>query len=284
MSKDKQLEWTGERLTTIRTNEIMIHHLHRYALALEIAKDKVVLDIASGEGYGSNLLASMAAKVIGVDISEQAILFAQEKYSKSNLSFTVGSADKIPLGDNEIDVVVSFETIEHHDKHEEMLEEFKRVLKPNGVLIISSPDKLYYSDIPKFSNPFHVKELYQKEFKALMSKHFQYIKMFNQNILYGSLMVSEEGTGSGFLEFKGSFNQVEKFDTLSVPMYNLCIASNVPLAQELIKENSFFNAPNLLEEYLNKQEEIYRSKTYRAGMLVTFPFRILRRIFKRSNQ
>ena len=172
MLKSDEFEWTGERLTTGKSNEIVIHHLHRYAIALDLVKDKVVLDIASGEGYGSSLLANEAKKVIGVDIEAKVIEFAKAKYKKANLAFKIGRADQMPVDDNSIDVVVSFETIEHHDKHEEMFLEIKRVLKPDGVLIMSSPDKLNYRDIPKFYNPFHIKELYREEFKQLVEKYF----------------------------------------------------------------------------------------------------------------
>jgi len=63
------------------------------------------------------------------------------------------------------DLVVSFETIEHHDEHEQMLAEVKRVLKPDGMAIISSPDKAIYTDKPEYHNSFHVKELYREEFE-----------------------------------------------------------------------------------------------------------------------
>ena len=105
----------------------------------------MVLDIASGEGYGSALLASGATRVTGVDIDPQTVQGATQKYSSnnSNLEFKQGSADNIPLHSGLFDVVVSFETIEHHDNHVEMMREIKRVLKLGGLLIISSPDKLF---------------------------------------------------------------------------------------------------------------------------------------------
>ena len=110
-------KWSGERLETFVYGEFVSEHLHRYCLANLYVTDKVVLDIASGEGYGSNLLSSSAKEVIGVDIDQEAVENAKQKYKKSNLNFKTGSADKIPVADNSIDVLVSFETIEHHDKH-----------------------------------------------------------------------------------------------------------------------------------------------------------------------
>lgn len=89
---------------------------------------------------------------------------AKEKYKAHNLEYKVGQADKIPYKSNFFDVVVSFETLEHHDKHIEMMEEIKIVLKQGGICIISTPDKLVYSDKKNYQNPFHVKELYKEDF------------------------------------------------------------------------------------------------------------------------
>src|ERR1035438_3461036 len=109
--------WTGERLETHIYNYNTIEHLHRYAMATQLVTDKIVLDIASGEGYGSNLLSKFSKKVYGVDISAETIELASKKYLKNNLQFKVGSTSNIPIPDNTIDVVVSFETIEHHNQH-----------------------------------------------------------------------------------------------------------------------------------------------------------------------
>jgi ubiquinone/menaquinone biosynthesis C-methylase UbiE len=181
--------WTGERLETFVFNENTIEHLHRYAIATELAASKTVLDIASGEGYGTNMMAEVAAEVVGVDIDEETIANAKNKYEQANLSFKTGSADRIPCESGYFDLVVSFETIEHHDRHHEMMAEIKRVLKPGGLLLISSPDKLYYSDLTGYKNPFHVKELYQKEFESLLAQYFKYTSYCRQKNFIGSLIV-----------------------------------------------------------------------------------------------
>ena len=182
----KTLEWTGERYIPEIKGDIALEHLHRYAMACQFAKGKNVLDIASGEGYGSAMLAKVANHVIGVDISEEAISFATGKYSSDNLEFKIGSCAEIPLMDGSLDLIVSFETIEHHDQHEVMFKEFKRVLHPDGMLIISSPDKYTYSEMPDHSNPFHVKELYRNEFESLVSKYFENTQIYGQRVRYGS--------------------------------------------------------------------------------------------------
>ncbi|HET7118810.1 MAG TPA: methyltransferase domain-containing protein, partial [Hanamia sp.] len=196
--------WTGERLETFIYNDTTTEHLHRYAMAIEFIKNKVVLDIASGEGYGSNLLSQYAEKVIGVDIDETSITNARLKYNRKNLEFKTGRTDEIPLQDVTIDVVVSFETLEHHDKHQEMMREIKRVLKPGGILIMSTPDKKYYSDESQYKNPFHVKELYLNEFKELINSHFNCSEFYFQNMFKGSLIIPEK-INNGFKNFGGDF-------------------------------------------------------------------------------
>lgn len=164
----KELDWTGERLvTTVSDLHGVIEHLHRYALAVEICSNKIVVDIASGEGYGSVLISKVARKVYGVDIDEKSVLHAKNKYEKAggNLNFLVGSTSNIPVADNSVDVLISFETIEHHDEHEAMMLEVKRVLKEDGLLLISSPEKFIYRERDP-DNPYHIKELTFKEFKS----------------------------------------------------------------------------------------------------------------------
>ena len=189
----KALVFTGERYVPTLRGDIELEHLHRYLFACKAVAGKTVLDIASGEGYGSAMLAQTAKKVIGVDISQDAVAHAQEKYQAKNLEFRVGSCAAIPLDDASVDVVVSFETIEHLDQHESMMRQIKRVLRPGGVLVISSPDKLQYSDKQNYSNPYHVKELYRDEFNKLLSSYYKKHHVFGQRVVYGSALFCEDG-------------------------------------------------------------------------------------------
>ena len=118
-------------------------HIYRYAFACRHVEGKRVLDIACGEGYGSSALQKAgAANVIGVDISESTCAHAREKY---RLDARQGRAELIPLHDNCVEVVVSFETIEHVPDPGAFLDECVRVLKPGGIIIISTPNKDVYS-------------------------------------------------------------------------------------------------------------------------------------------
>ena len=200
------MEFTGERyIPELHDPEISYEHWHRYLYATQFAKDKVVLDIACGEGYGSHLLSSLAKRVVGVDISEEAVKHARSKYIRDNLSFLVGNMNKIPITENKMfDLVVCFETIEHVEEkvQHDFLQEIKRLLKPEGILIISTPDKLFYSDIPKYKNEFHIREFYHDEFKKLLAEYFKNVIILGQKIEVGSYIAPFNDVCTNFREFR----------------------------------------------------------------------------------
>jgi ubiquinone/menaquinone biosynthesis C-methylase UbiE len=248
----------GERFVPYDSNQIFTEHMHRYYFAKQFVKGLKVLDVACGEGYGSFILAEDAVFVTGVDISNDAIEHASKKYVKNNLNFIQGKAQDIQVESNSFDVVISFETIEHHDQHYEMISEIKRVLSPNGILIISSPDKKYYSELKKYKNPFHIKELYKSEFSALISSNFQYCYNFNQGISIGSFIVRDKSINDNILSFTtGSIEKTTTIcDELSYPEYNLIISSNHPIESNLLYKNYYFECHPMLMHYKKKEKEL----------------------------
>ncbi|HOF56006.1 MAG TPA: class I SAM-dependent methyltransferase [Prolixibacteraceae bacterium] len=275
------MKTTGERFIPGQGGVIELEHLNRYYFVVHQIDitDKTVLDIASGEGYGSNILAKHASRVIGVDISSEAIEHAKKKYQANNLEFIQGSVIEIPLTDNSVDVVVSFETLEHHDKHDEMMLEIKRILNNNGILIISSPDKYYYSELPGIKNDFHVKELYYDEFEELMKRHFEYTYFFSQRAFNGSMIVLNENGE----KFKSPiiFSE-EGLAKDFVPLYNIGIGTN-DLSFSL--ENNiviYQNCEDILTnvDIENAREDgfqrgmnhIRKTKYYRIGKFILRPF------------
>ena len=273
MSKKK---YTGERLETHEQGEGMIEHLHRYAVALERCKGRVVLDIASGEGYGSNLLAAVASKVTGVDIDAEAVQTANEKYAaqRSNLEFVRGSADSIPVGPGLFDVVVSFETIEHHDKHEEMMKEIKRVLKPGGLLIISSPDKLFYSDKPGTINPFHVKELYKDEFRSLLASYFKNVGLYRQKAFFSSVIIPDDSnTANKNIQFyEGNYSAISNSAGIE-SVYLVALASD-NFFENL--ESSLFKDYNFIE---NMRMRFEATSRFQFGNMVLNPIQFFKQKF-----
>lgn len=184
----------GERYLPEFKGTIELEHLHRYQLARTLTAGCDVLDIACGEGYGADILAATAKSVIGVDISPVAVEHAKSHYRDPRIFFRVGSATDIPIPDSSVDMIVSFETIEHLEDHDRMMQEIRRVLRPNGLLMISSPNKLEYSDKPGYSNPFHVRELYTEQFIALVSHHFTATKRYGQKLSAASLIAHDVST------------------------------------------------------------------------------------------
>ncbi|MDN3567120.1 methyltransferase domain-containing protein [Paeniroseomonas aquatica] len=184
-----ELGFTGERLTGTMQGQIEIEHLHRYFLARQASRGLDVLDIACGEGYGSALLAQVARSVVGVDVSDEAVGFARQSYRRDNLRFLTGDGRAIPLGDASVDVVASFETLEHLYEQEQFLAECRRVLRPGGLLLISTPDREVYSPDGSTANRFHVRELDLAEFHAALAPHFPHVGMFRQRPMLGSAIL-----------------------------------------------------------------------------------------------
>ncbi len=222
------MEFTGERYVPEIDGDIALEHLHRYYMACELVSGKDVLDIASGEGYGSSMLAKTAKSVVGVDISEEAVRHAQVRYSTPSLQFLAGNCSKIPLPDHSVDAVVSFETIEHHDQHEQMFAEIRRVLRPGGLLVISSPDKYNYSVAPGYSNPHHVKELFRHEFEDLLHRNFQNVELFGQRVLFGSAIFAENKK-TEVISYRQENNESRQSTGLAEPIYWIGIASDSQL-------------------------------------------------------
>ncbi len=226
---DVSLPFSGERFTNIPGGPIEVEHLHRYLEAREVCRGKDILDVASGEGYGSALLAQVAQSVIGVELSPDAVSHASQAYDNVGLRFIVGDARQLPIADASIDVAVSFETIEHFAEHAEFLGEIRRVLRPDGLLILSTPDRDLYSPIGEPANPFHVQELTRDELRSLLGQHFAHVALLRQRVLVGSALVPEEGVGPfRTFETRGP-SSLESSQGLTRAKYLVAFASNVEL-------------------------------------------------------
>ncbi len=203
-------------------------HMHRYLLAMECAAGLDVLDVASGEGYGSNLLAGVARSVVGVDISEDAVFHASEKYHQANLRYLQGDCVCLPINSASVDLVVSFETIEHHDQHEAMLREIRRVLRPDGVLLISSPNRPEYNRILDEPNPYHVKELDYQEFVSLLDAEFAHVGIYGQYGSHESIVLPYEL--SDYIKISSvSSEGAYSLQNLIEPVYFIAVAGNTNL-------------------------------------------------------
>lgn len=232
------MEFTGERFHPECLREIWYEHYHRYVMASQMARGKIVLDLACGEGYGSAILAESAATVLGMDISTEAIGHARKRYCRDNLSFHAASATAIPLADDTIDLIVSFETLEHLTEQEAMLTEFRRVLKADGVLIISSPDRKAYSDDRDYVNEYHVAELYRDEFDKLLARFFPASRVLGQKLLFASLIwdpARDEHTAFG-QSLARDQTRPEPIGSVLKPLYWIAIsAANEAIVEQTVR-------------------------------------------------
>ena len=119
-----------------------------------------MLDAACGTGYGSALLADTARTVVGADIARDAVDYARGHFPAPNLRLAQADCLALPFSDGRFDLVVAFEIIEHLENPEAFLAELRRVLDPSGVLILSTPNRLYYTDDRGEINPFHKREFF----------------------------------------------------------------------------------------------------------------------------
>ena len=151
---------------------------------------------------------------------------------------------------------MSFETLEHHDLHDEMMRELRRVLKPGGLLIISTPDKRYYSEEPRITNEFHVKELYEAEFRDLLDRHFRNVQVMHQRVLYASVIDAEAGD-RGMSLYEGDFGNISTIRRIEKAPYLVAIASdgNLPPVN-----TSLFDGTAVLQSILLKREEELRRR------------------------
>lgn len=242
----KAMAFTGERFTSAESGQIEIEHIHRYFLARHFCRGKDVLDVASGEGYGAALLAQVASSVIGVDIADDAVEHAAQNYVRDRLSFRKGDGTQLPVADASVDAVVSFETIEHLHDHQRFLTEIRRVLRPGGFLILSTPERDIYSPPDQASNPHHIHELTRREFYTLVRRHFPVARFFGQRAVLGSAILADEPLPRADLpvvfEQRGD-NQAESSDGLARATYLICVASEVDIGP--LPESLFIYSGNI---------------------------------------
>lgn len=241
-----ELEFTGERIVPLKTPYTAhIRHNMRYIFASKFVKNKVVLEIGLGAGDGSfYLLNKGAKKIIAIDVAEESVRYAKEKYSVENLDFMCMDGTDLDFPDNFFDIVVTFEVIEHIKDYKKFLYEIKRVLKPQGMLIISTPSKEIASPFSsKPLNPYHIKEFSRREFYSLLGNFFINIKQYGQrpysfyskvkhqllnlSIRYGSPMLSSIPlVGTKTKDFF-RYTIFEKKDNIDIPKLGLNISEEV---------------------------------------------------------
>lgn len=148
-------------------------HIQRYNFASSFVGGGKVLDIACGSGFGTSFLKTSGADyVLGGDISPEAIKCSKENYKDNKTEFLFLDGTRLPFRNSSLDVVVSFETLEHIPEYELFISELHRILKKGGKLVLSTPNKEVFS--PGFKQPLrahHTKEFKANELKSLLLNH-----------------------------------------------------------------------------------------------------------------
>jgi O-antigen biosynthesis protein len=175
-------------------------HVARYAWASQLARGAVVLDAGCGTGYGTAILAEAGPeRLLAVDVAEDAVAVTREA-TGDRAETSVADITALPFEDSSVDLAVCFEVIEHLERRDAAIRELARVLRPDGVLLISSPNRREY--LP--GNEFHVHEYTPEELETALREVFGNVRLHVQNAWLGSLLAGSDGAdaaaGAGRLD------------------------------------------------------------------------------------
>jgi SAM-dependent methyltransferase len=167
---DGALPLTGERTIPGLAEENYWFRRHEvvYERLAQRCAGRDVLEAGCGEGYGADLIADVARHVIGLDYDESAVAHVKARYTRVEMLH--GNLASLPLTDGAVDVVVNFQVIEHLWDQAQFVAECRRVLRPGGALLMSTPNRITFSpgrDNP--INPFHTRELNAAELTELLT-------------------------------------------------------------------------------------------------------------------
>jgi 2-polyprenyl-3-methyl-5-hydroxy-6-metoxy-1,4-benzoquinol methylase len=172
-----------ERIVPGRTDRAeTADHMARYRFAATRARGRT-LDLGSGVGYGASIIAAAQSvnSLIALDISSRALAFGKGSYGET-IPFVTGDAGALPFSKDSLDSVVCLEMIEHVPDAKRVLREIARVLRPEGLLIVSTPNKWTTSPLQRRPiNPYHALEWYPSGFKKLVSEYFEVEEVLGQS-------------------------------------------------------------------------------------------------------
>lgn len=239
------MEFTGERVVPGKVEpDLLNEHLSRYLFARPLVEGRCALDVGCGTGYGTAVLAQTARKVLALDVSAESVAFARASYPARNAAFLVADCRQIPLGSQSVDTVVCFEVIEHLAEQEVLLEEIHRVLRPDGLLAISTPNRVYYTEERKEVNPFHVREFNFDEFLTLLKRSFSHVEVAFQNHVASLFVGDPRQRKPPRLEMEPAEGDLENSSH-----YFVAICSNAPLGNRTCYPLVYLPATgNLLRE------------------------------------
>ncbi len=260
------IEFTGERVIPGLVNDdLWNEHFARYAFARFYARDKRVLDAGCGSGFGSAELALSAAQVTGVDIAPEAVTLSSESYLMPRLRFVAASCASMPFPANAFDLVVAFEVIEHLADYRSFLKEAARVLTHQGLFIVSSPNKFYYSESRGHTgpNPFHQHEFEPAELEQELAGVFSNVRLMLQNRSEGFAFYPPSGIWPAEARIDGGGGQPDQAHFLIA----MCSFGPLPEARSFVYVPKVANILREREQHiLLLERELARAKEWLAGM------------------
>ena len=168
----------AEHLANDPTSELWGEHRSRYRFAAQFAAGQRILDVASGAGFGLQMLRRVQSCPIGLDYDASAL--HEVRRLEPTAPLVHADATCLPLANASIDLVVSFETLEHVPDARAMVLEIRRVLKPGGRLVVSTPNRAFGPPERHTGNPFHIKEFTAAELHGLLSEAFSNVQLYGQ--------------------------------------------------------------------------------------------------------
>jgi len=278
---EKNLEKQVE-VQNIASTAIQYVNLHRYRFAKEFAKDKSVLDLRCGDGYGDFILAEDALEVTGLDNNDNQIRRASSRYMKENLKFIKGSITDLPMEAGQLfDIVIYFQGIEPIKEPDIILKRLKRLMKDDGILLLSMPNQSIQSDIEKGNKQIYTKGLNDDALKSIISKCFRNTLFCGQKIypssnifpLFQGLTAIKDyaivKNENGFIflpkeEKKADYCIVIASDN---PMKNLGVNSYLTDVSETLYKAQELHIERLNSEIQEKDDRIFEiHREYRAEL------------------
>lgn len=189
MDSKKNIQYQSEEHDIIDADgvstveEFVLHLMHRsdYERVSRVVLNADVLDLGCNSGYGTEILSQYCRSIVGVDVSPRAIEMAKEKVKRKNVQFSLIDGFTLPFKNNSFDCVASFQVVEHIQDYGLFFDEIKRVLKPDGLLILTTPNaEIRVKPGDKPWNPFHVHEFSSSELDELLSKYFRNVHLMGQ--------------------------------------------------------------------------------------------------------
>ena len=250
-----RLEFDGERVIPGQVDpNLMAEHRARYDFSCQFSREATVLDLACGTGYGSAALAEKASTVYALDLSEEAVRYGKSNYAQPRIHFLVGDGRILPFGGARFDVVIAFEIFEHLADPLPLLEDIKRVLKPEGVLLLSTPNRSISEEERLEPNPFHLQEYVLDEFFPILQQVFEHVVVGGQNHAEG-ISLGFPGRGSNALP-AGDKEPQDTPQSIAESQFFIAICSRLPYEKEW--SNPFF--------YVSSQGNVLQSRNRHLKM------------------